>query len=55
MTEGQLVRYTPQGGEEISARVIMEMGKGVLISFFQQGDVVAQVINVNKELLTTGE
>lgn len=53
MQVGQLVRYTPPNGEEIAARVVQEVGGGVLISFYQHGDVIAQIVNVKKETLTT--
>lgn len=53
MLDGQLVRYTPESGEEIAARVIQEVGGGVLISYYQYGEHVATVVNVKKETLTT--
>ena len=56
MLEGQLVRYTPASGETIAARVVQEVGGGVLISYHQYGDHVSTVVNVKKETLkTTGE
>ena len=36
MLEGQLVRYTKPNGENVSARILQEVGGGVLISYVEE-------------------
>jgi hypothetical protein len=56
MEVGDLVTYTTPTGTEFSAKVIQEVGSGVLISYVEAGKPLATVDKVSTDTLTkTGQ
>ena len=51
MKIGQLVTHTKKDGTKVSARIIQAVGRGILISYFEYNDSVAQVHNVHLSTL----
>ena len=51
MKINEIVTHTKKDGTSVSAKVIQAVGKGILISYIERGDVIPQVHNVHLSTL----